>query len=121
MHGLLLTKLNPDNKDKKYNLLFYMSIVSAVRGIPELEVRKELAELFGHYDTSSLHRWCKIKKGSRQKIAQKDLITIIKYIQNYIPEIELNSDLMLVESNYRVKRDYQLNESITAERLGLSK
>lgn len=120
LHGLLLQKLSPDIGHLKYNVHFYILIVAATRGISELDLRKDLMKTLGHYDFSSLHRWCRIKKGSPSNIPHSDLMVMAKYFNSYIPELELTSDSLLTETNHIEKRKYNMSEMLpTARDLGL--
>lgn len=121
MHGLLLQKLSPDNGHLKYNLHYFIMIVGAARGISETEVISDLKKIFGHYDSSTIHRWKKIKKGATVGIPHEELRTLVKYFNRHLPELELTSDLMLVETNQLEKRKFNQVDELTAEKLGLSK
>lgn len=122
MHGLLLQKLSPDNGHLKYNLHYFIMLIGAISGLSQAEVIAELVKILGHYDSGTIYRWSRIKKGTKQAIPHEDIRTLVKYFNKYMPELELSTDMMLVETNQAEKRKYSMHEELpTAERLGLSK
>ena len=124
VRALLLYKLNPDNKHLKYNIRYYLNIVAAVRGVSELVIRKDLKKIFGHNDFSQIKKWCDMKNNSSNNAPHHALSKISNYVNKYIPEMELNSDLLLTDSNEMQRRYFmnsQNNTELTPQSLGLKR
>lgn len=121
MHGLLLQKLSPNNGHLKYNLHYFIMLIGATSGLTQVEIIAELVKELGHYDSGTIYRWSRIKKGSSAAIPHEALRILVRYFNKHIPELELSSDMMLVETNFLERRKYNMVDELTADKLGLTK